>query len=351
MPSGTGRSSAATVRRSGVAASSRAYCRTKNGLPPVRSATTASSRASCSPTEPCSSSPTAPVSSPSSRIRSAPARASAAIVSTSAGPVVASVVRRVQVTTTGARSPDPARWLSSRSDVASAQCRSSSTSNSGVSSAERCTSSTTASNIRRPVPPPLASPVSSPPRSGSSRGSAEVPGRSVGLAGEAADDAEPGPQRRCVVALVAATDEHPEPRGAGASAEVGDEPRLADAGLAGDQQEAHRAGRARLLQERHRLVEHGLAADRAGGCSGERRGGGGWNGRSGRGCGVVAGVGAVSAGSWRSTACSSRWISSDGSTPSSSARPSRSRRNVSSASACRAHWYCASASSDHSRSR
>ncbi len=57
--------------------------------------------------------------------------------------------------TTGARRPDPARWLSSCSDVASAQWRSSSTSNSGVSSAERCTSSTTASNIRRPVPPPL----------------------------------------------------------------------------------------------------------------------------------------------------------------------------------------------------
>ncbi len=68
------------------------------------------------------------------------------------------------------------------------------------------------------------------------------------------------------------------------SAEVGDEPRLADARLTGDQQEPHRPGRGRLLQERDRLVEHGLAADRAGGCSGVRCRGSGWNGRCRRGC-------------------------------------------------------------------
>ena len=62
-------------------------------------------------------------------------------------------------------------------------------------------------------------------------------------------------------------------------------------------------------------------------------------------------VGAVSDGSCRSTASSRRRISSDGSTPSSSASRSRSRRSVSNASAWREHWYCASASNDHIRSR
>ena len=79
---------------------------------------------------------------------------------------VASVVRRVHTTATGARSADPARWWSSWSDVASAQWRSSSTSNSGCSSAEllrpaRRRRRTSAGRCRH-----QRSAVSSPPRSG-----------------------------------------------------------------------------------------------------------------------------------------------------------------------------------------
>ncbi len=147
-------------------------------------------------------------------------------------------------TATGAWIPTRPGGRSSWSDVASAQWMSSRTSSSGCAVAARARVSTTASNIRRPVPPPSAA----------HGGAAVEQWREQGveltraLIGQRADDAQPRPQCGRVVTLVAASDEHPEAGGLCVRPEVGDEPRLADAGLAGNQQEAHRAGRARRLE-------------------------------------------------------------------------------------------------------
>ena len=215
MPSGTGSAVGSTCSRSGSPARRRAYCRTKNGLPPVTSATIASSAGACGPTASSSSVPTDVASSPSSRTRSAPARASAAIASTRAGPVVASVVRRVQTTASGwsgerrgEMGEQPQRRGIGPVDVLEHEQQRSSVRRPAISS-------TTASNMRRPVPDPSAATSASASRSGTSSGSSSraVLGRLLG--GERADDAQPGPQRRGVVALVAAPHQHLEPGGSG----------------------------------------------------------------------------------------------------------------------------------------
>ena len=211
------------------------------------------------PTEACSSSRTDAVSSPSSRTRSAPPEP---------GPpwcprglaVVASVVRRVHHDRdrTGTAGPGqvaeqlqrrgvgPVDVLEDQDQRLSRRPRSATSATPRRTSAARC---------RHPLRRRTRT-----VEQGPAGGRARAP--SIGR--ELPDDTEPGPQRRRVVTFVAASDEHPDATRRRPVVEVVHEPRLPDARLAGDQQEAGRAGRARRPRAARPPQRGRAVADRPG---------------------------------------------------------------------------------------
>ena len=222
--------------------------------------------------------------------------------------------------------PDLARWRSSCSEVLSAQWMSSRTSSSGRADAARATRSTTASNIRSPVP---AAGVVVGDLALEQRDQQWVHLRALA---ERPHDRQPRPQRRGVVALVAPADQTRNPACVAASPTSATSLDLPMPGSPATSRKRRlpvvRAASTRATARvEHRGSPDGpgrsLARDRGRWGSRCRPGwlrpdGGGRDDRGDR--------GDVSAGSCRSTASSSCRISSDGSTPSSSA--SRSRRRA-----------------------
>ena len=175
-----------------------------------------------------------------------------------------------RVTTTARRCPGAAletRWRSTLRDAVSAQCRSSRTSRTGSDDDREVTSCARVSRARNASRSAPSSVPDGAPASSSSTWLSSSP------SGELAQRLAPRPQAGGAVVLRAASRRHPEAALARRGHDPGDQPRLADAGLA---DEEGGRGRARLgagqhVQQRGLL---GLAADRRplGRRTGRRRG-------------------------------------------------------------------------------